>query len=256
MITWLAGVSAVLAGVGVAQALAGSRLVASFARRPVEHVLSHPSVTVLKPLHGSEPLLLEALTTLCRQDYPDWQIVFGVQDKADPAASVVRDLQARFPKLDIALVIDPTQHGPNRKVGNLINMLQAARHEILVIADSDVHVRPDYLDRLTAALEQPGVGLVTTLYAGLPNPVGFATRLGATQITHGFLPGALMARALGRQDCLGATMCLRRHDLERIGGFRALVAHLADDNVLGGRIAGLGLRVALAGTLPLRKSVV
>ena len=76
-------------------------------------------------------------------------------------------------------------------------------------------------------------------------------RLGATQITHGFLPGAVLARAIGRQDCLGATMCLRRRDLERIGGLQALVDHLADDNVLGRRIAGLGLRVALADTVPL-----
>jgi ceramide glucosyltransferase len=128
---------------------------------------------------------------------------------------------------------------------------------VLVIADSDLHVRPDYLDRLVAALQQPGVGLVTTLYAGLPAPHAPSTwaslpaRFGATQITHGFLPGAVLSRAFGRQDCLGATMCLRRSDLERIGGLQALVDHLADDNVLGRRIVALGLRVALADTVPL-----
>ncbi len=125
-------------------------------------------------------------------------------------------------------------------------MLPAARHDVLVIADSDVHVRPDYLERLVAALEAPGVGLVTTLYAGLPASPALPAQLGATQITHGFLPGALLARALGRQDCLGATMCLRRADLERIGGFAALVDHLADDNVLGRRIQRSGLDVGLA----------
>jgi ceramide glucosyltransferase len=92
---------------------------------------------------------------------------------------------------------------------------------------------------------------VTTLYAGLPARTGIVPRLGATQITHGFLPGAVLARYIGRQDCLGATMGLRRSDLDRIGGFRALVGHLADDNVLGRRIAGLGLSVALAGTVVL-----
>ncbi|MDR3533074.1 MAG: glycosyltransferase [Rhodopila sp.] len=294
--TMLAGVPTVLAGIGLAQALVASRLVASFARRPFEPPQVRPPVTVLKPLHGDEPLLEDALATLCRQDYPDWQIVFGVRDAADPAVAIVRRLQARFPGVDIALVIEPALHGANRKVGNLINMLPAARHDVLVIADSDVHVRPDYLDRLVAALQQPGVGLVTTLYAGLPatrasqeraarartalpssspdmtrrsahqkpradrrDSPGRAesvwsdlpSRLGATQITHGFLPGAVLSRAIGRQDCLGATMCLRRHDLERIGGFHALVDHLADDNVLGRRIAALGLRVALAGTVPL-----
>ncbi len=272
----LAGVAAGLAGIGLAQALVASRLVAAFTRKPPTVAVTHPPITVLKPLHGNEPLLVEALTTLCTQKYPGWQIVFGVQDAADPAAAVVRQLQTRFPARDIALVVDPTLHGPNRKVGNLINMLPAARHDILVIADSDVHVRPDYLERLVATLQQPGVGLVTTLYAGLPatpaDPTqaelrqssqgrstasapptrpALAARLGATQITHGFLPGAVLARAIGRQDCLGATMVLRRQDLDRIGGFQALVNHLADDNVLGRRIAALGLRVALADTVPL-----
>ena len=249
--TILAGVSAVLAGIGVVQGLIASHLVRSFARGPARPPSHRPPVTILKPLHGDEPLLEAALTTLFGQDYPKWQIVFGVQDAADPAIAVVRRVRDRYPDADVALVIDSTMHGVNRKVGNLINMLKAARHDVLVIADSDVHVRPDYLDRLVSALQQPGVGLATTLYVGLPATSGLASRLGATQITHGFLPGAMLSRAMGRQDCLGATMCLRRHDLASIGGLPALVDHLADDNVLGRRIAGLGLRVALADTVPL-----
>jgi ceramide glucosyltransferase len=280
MMAILAGLAAVLAGIGVAEGWLASWLVAAFARRRrAPAPVACPPLTVLKPLHGDEPLLEEALTTLCRQDYPIFQIVFGLQDAADPAVAVVRRMQARFPDLDIALVIDSVLHGRNRKVSNLINMMSAARHDVLVIADADVHVRPDYLECLVAALEQPGVGLVTTLYAGLPaidssavtTPVGVGSRmpgpspvvtrwrmprslparLGATQITHGFLPGAVVARALGRQDCLGATMCLRRRDLERVGGIRALVDHLADDNVLGRRIVALGLSVVLAETVPL-----
>jgi ceramide glucosyltransferase len=261
MMAVLAGAAAVLTVVGVIQTLVASRLVVSFVRRPRAEPAARPAVTVLKPLHGHEPLLEEALTTLCRQDFSNWQIVFGVQDAADPAVAAVRRLEAKFPDLDIALVIDPAVHGANRKVGNLINMLPSAKYDVLVIADSDVHVRSDYLDRLVTALQQPCVGLVTTLYAGLPVPgshrgmrhagAALPARLGATQITHGFLPGAVLARRIGRQDCLGATMCLRREDLERIGGFRALADHLADDNVLGRRIAALGLRVALADTVPL-----
>ena len=277
MIPALAGLAAVLAGIGVAQALAASRLVTAFARRPAEPAAERPPVTVLKPLHGDEPLLEAALATLCEQTYPACQIVFGLQSETDPAVATVSRLQTRFPAIDTALVIDPTLHGANRKVGNLMNMFPSARHDVIVIADSDVHVRPDYLDRLVAALESPGVGLVTTLYAGLPvsvitgpasamkaneaatpdisprppSPPSLSSRLGATQITHGFLPGAVLARAFGRQDCLGATMCLRRRDLDRIGGLAALVDHLADDNVLGRRIAALGMRVALAKTVPL-----
>ena len=119
-----------------------------------------------------------------------------------------------------------------------------------MIADSDLHVQPDYLRSLVTALAAPGVGLVTTLYAGLPANTSVPARLGSTQISHGFLPGALMARVMGRQDCLGATMCLSRQTLTRIGGLRRLVDHLADDNMLGRLVSGLGLKVALATSVP------
>jgi ceramide glucosyltransferase len=201
---------------------------------------------VLKPLHGDEPLLEQALTTLCTQDYADYQLVFGVQDPADTAIPVVERLRAAFPARDIVLVVNPAWHGPNRKIGNLINMLPSARYDVLAIADSDLHVRPDYMSDLAATLATPGTGLVTTLYAGLPASRRIPALLGATQITHGFLPGALLARAMGRQDCLGATMCLQRETLTRIGGLPALVDHLADDNVLGQRVRALGLGVRLA----------
>ena len=247
----LAVLAAALAAIGAAQALAGWRAVARFAAREPSAPAHRPPITVLKPLHGDEPLLEDALASLCRQDYPDFQVVFGVQDPADPAIGVVRRLQTRFPGRRLVLVIDPTPHGANRKVANLMNMLPAARHPVLAIADSDLHVAPDWLDRLAAALGAPGTGLVTTLYAGLPADGGWVQRLGAEQITHAFLPGALLARALGRQDCLGATMVLRRATLERIGGFAALVDHLADDNVLGQKVRALGLEVALAATVPL-----
>jgi ceramide glucosyltransferase len=249
MIAWL---PAGLAVVGMVQAGIGWWLVLRFAHRS-QHFTRDAAlapITILKPLHGAEPLLEDALATLCVQDHPDYQIVFGVQDAADPAAAIVGRLQARFPACEIALVIDPRRHGANGKVGNLINMLPAARHPVLAIADSDLHVRPDYLTRLLAALAEPGTGLVTTLYAGLPATDCLAAWMGATQITHTFLPGALLARALGRQDCLGATMVLRRETLARIGGFPALVDHLADDNALGRLVSGLGLAVRLATTVP------
>ncbi len=254
----LTGVLAGLTVVGALQVLAGWVATVCFARRGTGAMGPEPaadpsgpgSITILKPLHGQEPLLAEALATLCEQDYPPGlQIVFGVNAEADAAVAVVRMLQARYPARDIVLVVDPTRHGANPKVGNLINMLPAARHDILVIADSDVHVRGDYLRCLAGALTRQGVGLVTTLYTGLPAFRTSASFLGATQITHGFLPGVLLARALGRRDCLGATMCLRRDTLTRIGGFEALKDHLADDNVLGRRVRTAGLDVALAWTV-------
>ena len=247
----LACAFALCALVGMGQAIAGWWLVrrriggwtAPAAPGPT------PPITVLKPLHGDEPLLEQALETTIRQDYPVFQVVFGVQDPADPAIAVVQRLRARHPDADIVLVVDPTAHGPNRKVGNLINMAPHARHDVIVIADSDLHVQPDYLRRLAATLAEPGVGLATVLYTGLPATATLPARLGATQITHGFLPGAVMARAMGREDCLGATMALTRATLDRIGGLQSLVNHLADDNVLGQRVRASGARVALAPTI-------
>jgi ceramide glucosyltransferase len=277
-------IAAGMSGVGLVQILAAAVLVARFARaknrsphrtRPYSSTMpaGAPPVSILKPLYGDEPLLEEALASVFKQDYPAIQIVFGLQDAADPALPVVRRLQARFPDHDTAVVVDPTGHGPNRKIANLMNMLPVAKHDLLVIADSDVHAAPDWLRRLLATLSAPGVGLVTTIYTGLPfflapgvcHGIGHARRgtrrdwmrarrlpslLGALQINQYFLPGALLARALGRQDCLGATMMLRRQTLERVGGLGALVDHLADDNVLGRLVQRLGLTVGLADTVP------
>jgi ceramide glucosyltransferase len=263
----LAALAAGLSAIGVLQAVAGWLVVRRFVRQVGQGAGSDEPISVLKPLHGDEPLLEEALASVCRQDFPEWQVVFGVQDAADTALPVVRRLQARFPACDIAVVVDPAPHGRNHKVANLINMLRAAKHDVLVIADSDLHVAPDYLRRLAAALGEPGTGLVTTLYTGVaapppqPSPAprergiwpGWGCLpglLGALQINQYFLPGALLARAMGRQDCLGATMALRRDTLERIGGLPALVNHLADDNVLGRLVQRLGLAVRLADTVP------
>jgi ceramide glucosyltransferase len=235
---------------GMAQATAGWAAVARFRRRAAPAApAALPPVTILKPLHGNEPLLLDALSTVCAQDYPAFQVIFGIQDPGDEAVGVLRQLHHRFPALDMTVVIDRTQHGANRKIGNLINMMKAAKHDTLLVADSDMHVAPDYLRRVVVAL-QPGVGLVTSLYAGLPATSTFAARLGTANINHTFLPGALLARMLGRQDCLGATMALTRDTLDSVGGFHALADELADDAVLGQLVRARGLSVALADTIP------
>ena len=248
----LAILAAALSLIGVGNVLAGwfaaRRFAHSLAAPPLAPLL--PPVSVLKPLYGEEPLLEEALASFCAQDYPAMQIVFGVHGAADPAVAVVARLQRRFPDRDLTLVIDPARHGSNGKVGNLINMLPAARHDILVIADADMHAPADHLRRVVTTLCNPGTGLATTLYTARPANRSLAARLGASHITHGFLPGALLARALGRHDCFGATMALRRETLASIGGFPALVDHLADDAVLGQLIAARGLAVALAPSLP------
>lgn len=229
---------------GLAQGVAADALLRRFLRREPERGVR--PVSVLKPVSGDEPLLEAALETLFSQDHPEFQIVFGLQNPADPARAVIDRLCARYPARDVAVVVDPTKHGANGKVSNLINMLPAARHAILVIADSDVHAPQGWLADVVATLETEGTGLATALYTGLAANDGPLAALGAAAITHGFLPGAVLGRALGRQDCFGSTMALRRGTLDAIGGFEALADHLADDHLLGVLVRREGLRVALA----------
>ncbi len=240
-----------ISGLGLAVLAASTLSVLRFARRLAEPCKPAPAMSVLRPLCGAEPGLEAALASTLGQMRPGQQAVFGVQSPTDPAIAVVRRLQARFAEIDTTLVIDPTPHGSNRKIANLINMLPHARHDILVFCDSDLHVPADYLARLAEALAAPDVGLVTTICLGLPSVPGLVARLGATGISHCFSPAAVMARGLGRQDCLGTTMALRRATLDAAGGLHALRNHLADDNVLGQLVCGLGLRVGLARTVPL-----
>ncbi len=243
---------ATVAVAATVQTLASSRAVERFlgnASRE-KRIGVMPPLTVMKPLHGDEPMLEEALSSVCAQDYPSFQIVFGVQRRDDPAIAVVDRLRARFPAVDMTLVIDGTPHGPNRKVSNLINMLPAARHATLVISDADIHADRHMLRSVVRPLTDGSAGLVTTLYTGLPASRTPWRLLGAAQINQTFLPGALMGRALGREDCLGAVMALRRSTLDAIGGFRALLPHLADDAVLGQKVRDLGFAVRLAGNVP------
>ncbi len=241
--------SAGVALAGVAQTLAGWYAARQVVRRPLS-AGKFPPMTVLKPLHGDEALLERALASFCKQDYPAMQLVFGVQHAADPAIAVVKRLRSQFPAIDMHLVIDPTPHGENRKIANLINMLPFARHDVLVVSDSDMHVAPDYLARVAEALAAPGTGLVTSIYTGLAGRNRLSAQLGAAYINQIFAGGALVGRYLGRQDCLGATMALHRDTLARIGGFAALSPYVADDGVLGRRVRALGLTVGLAATVP------
>ena len=240
----LGGFFAVATLVGLGQALAGQALLRRFLRGKPGHGTA--AVSVLKPIAGDEPLLEAALETLFLQDHPAFQIVLGVQNPADPALAVIEKLCARHPHRDVALVVNSARHGANGKVANLINMLPAAKHPILVVADADVHAPPGWLADVAAALGEPGNGLVTALYTGVPATRGLVGALGAAALTHGFLPSALLSRALGRQDCFGSTMALRRATLDAIGGFEALADHLADDNLLGVLVKRLGLGIALA----------
>jgi ceramide glucosyltransferase len=207
---------------------------------------SLPPVTIMKPLCGAEPGLYEDLRSFCRQDYPHFQIVFGVRDALDPACAVVHRLKAEFPMLSIAMVINPQLHGSNGKVSNLINMLPHAQHDLLAIADSDACVQPDYLATVTAPLRDPAVGLVTCLYRGVPTR-GLWSHLGAMYINEWDVPSVLVAWLFGHQSYVsGQTVCLRRETVRALDDLRLLTDHLADDYRLGELVRGLGLRIVLS----------
>jgi ceramide glucosyltransferase len=217
---------------------------------PVYEPADWPAVTILKPLCGDEPGLQAAIESFLALDYPQLQFIFGVHDDVDPAVHIVELLAKQHCALDITLVAKTALPSANRKIANLLNMLPQAKHEILLISDSDMHVQPDYLRRVISELQVPGTGLVTSPYSGASMNKSLAARLGALQINGVFLPGAILGFMLGRQDCLGATMALRRATLDAIGGLGVIGRYVADDAQLGLAIRRIGLRVGVAATVP------
>lgn len=221
------------------------RATASLRHAPVRTTGDLPPVTVLKPVCGLEPNLYHNLRSFCVQSHPCYQVIFGVASADDPAVPIIEALLREFPQHDLALVIDERVTGPNRKVSNLANMLPRARHDLLVMADSDMQVGPDYLATVAASFADPTVGAATCLYAGVPGK-GLASVLGASFINYWFVPSVLVALSLGElRFCFGATMAVRREVLERIGGLEGLATVLADDYLLGNRVSAAGHRVAL-----------
>jgi ceramide glucosyltransferase len=204
-------------------------------------------VTVLKPLCGAEPGLDRSLRSFCEQEYPGGvQIVFGVQHPADPALAVLERLKRDYPRLDLTVVVDPTRHGASAKVSNLINMMRAARHDWLVLADSDVRVPPGYLTAVAAPLADPGVGIVTCPYHGVPRP-GLWSLLGTLFVNDWFIPSVRVAALFGsRAFAFGATIAMRRDALDAIGGFGAIADQLADDYRLGELTRRRGQRTVLS----------
>jgi ceramide glucosyltransferase len=237
---------AVLGAAAIYAALTVLAVLAWRLQREASTPLWRPPVTMLKPLCGAEPGLYEHLRTFCRQDYAEFQIVFGVRDPADPACAVVRGLMAEYPSVAIELVINPQLHGNNLKVSNLINMLPHARHDVLVMADSDAFVGRDYLGAVTAPLMDHSVGLVTCLYRGVPT-AGIWSRLGAMYINEWYMPSVLVAWLFGHQGYVsGQTVCLRRDSLLAVGGLSALANYLADDHRLGELVRARGLKIVLS----------
>ncbi|SIT39221.1 Hopanoid biosynthesis associated glycosyl transferase protein HpnI [Paraburkholderia ribeironis] len=242
----LAYACAAAAVVGIGYTVLAGVLIGRFFARPVSAPTSFPPVTIVKPLHGDERALFANLASFCEQDYPGAvQFLFGVHDPADPALRTVDELRRQHPDADMTVVADARLYGPNRKISNILNMLPQARHDVLVFADSDVSVGPDYLRNVIGELQKPDVGLVTCAYRGQPDP-GFWPRLSAKATNYQFLPGVVTGLALGlARPCFGQTIAMRRDTYEKIGGFTPFVRHLAEDHAIGEAVRAIGEKVVI-----------
>src|SRR5262245_10707626 len=209
-----------------------------------------PAVSLLKPLCGADPNAYENLRSHCVQEYPDFEIIFGCSDPEDVVVSIVRRLMREFPERNIQLVVCRKFMGSNYKISNLIQMFPLARHEYVLVNDSDICVGPEYLQQVMNEFQDRPVGMVTCLYRGIARKT-LGAKLEALGISTDFIPGVLTARQIedGIRFGLGSTLAFHRKALESIGGFECVADYLGDDYELGRRISEAGFTVALAGCI-------
>ncbi len=248
ILTWLPGV---LAAFGVLIGCSSLGAASAFLRAQRHVPQSHPqppSISILKPVKGLDPGMIEALRSHCVQQYgAPVEILCGVQSLQDPSVLTIQALAGEFPQMRLEVVETPLVLGSSGKVSNLMQLLPKARHELVLISDADIEVGPRYLQRITAPFAQPGVGLVTAPYRGrAQNTLG--SRLEALTLSTDFIPGVLLARIVDRgvRFGLGSTLLVSRPALAAIGGLEPLADVLADDYELGNRIAAAGMRVELS----------
>ena len=220
--------------------------VRAFFRNPqAAHPDFCPPVSILKPVKGLDPQAYENFASFARQEYPEYEILFGVQDTEDPAVPVIRRIQRDFPQLNIRLITGPPV-GTNPKASLLYHLASQARYQILAMSDSDMRVTADYLKQVVAPLANPKVGLVTCLYKG-GKAHNLAAQIEALYIGGSFLPSVLVGRRyLSMRFALGATIVVHQRHLEAIGGLRAVADHLAEDYEMGARIGAQGKEVYLS----------
>ncbi|MBZ5644467.1 MAG: bacteriohopanetetrol glucosamine biosynthesis glycosyltransferase HpnI [Acidobacteriia bacterium] len=211
----------------------------------VDAAASAIPISILKPLRGLDPSAYENFASFCRQDYPQYEILFGVSDEDDPCVPVVQKLIADFPGRSIRLIVIAERLGANGKVSNLCRMAREARHDLLAITDSDVRIEPGYLRSVAEMFRAPQVGGVTALYRGHDN-LQFVAAMDCVGSSAAFCGAALVARELeGVKFMMGSTMATTKQRLAEIGGFEAMVDLHSDDYELGRRIAERGYRIEL-----------
>ncbi|MBI3616395.1 MAG: bacteriohopanetetrol glucosamine biosynthesis glycosyltransferase HpnI [Candidatus Omnitrophica bacterium] len=204
-----------------------------------------PPVTILKPLCGLDSDAYVNLASFCRQDYSEYQILFGVRDRGDPSVEVVEQIIRDFPQRDVRLVVDNRMLGASPKVSNLANMEKEAKHPFLLISDGDIRVGEDYLKRVVQPMRDSRVGAVTCMHRSLSK--GWAATIEALRISTDFCAGLLVARKLeGVKFTLGSTALVRKEALDKIGGFPAFADYLVDDFMLGNLVGKAGYTVVLS----------
>ncbi len=216
------------------------------ASRIIKHSFkSWPPVTVLKPVHGLEKDQRENLRSTCLQDYPEYQVVFSVQDHADPAIPLLMELQQEFGLKRVTVAVENCQAGTNGKINNMIGGLRHARHDILVISDSDVRLKPDYLKTIVNPLADPNIGCACTLYKAACAQTWFE-KMELLTLNADFMTNVVFAHVSGASKfCLGASAALRRSTLEEVGGLESLADYLVEDYEMGRRIWISGKKIAI-----------
>src|SRR5207302_9903204 len=205
-----------------------------------------PPVSVLKPVLGLDFGSYENFASFCRQDYPNYEILFAVNDDGDPAVAMIRQIIAEFPERKIRLLVGAEHHGANHKVNKLAQLAREAQSEVLVLTDGDVRVGPRYLREVVALLADRQTGAVTCFYRGIAEK-NLAAEIEAIGASSDFFAGVLMAEwTEGITFALGASIATTKEWLGKIGGFQAIADTLADDYELGNRIAKTGGEVVLA----------
>ncbi len=217
----------------------------SLANRPVRSFGPWAPVTVLKPVHGLEKNQRENLRSSCIQDYPEFQVVFSVQDADDAAIPLLKELQQEFGKGKVTIAIENCRAGTNGKINNMIGGLRHARYDVLVISDSDVLLKPDYLKTIVAPLSDPDVGCVCTFYKAARAETWFE-KMELLTLNADFMANVLFAHVSGASKfCLGASAALHRSTLEQVGGLEALSDYLVEDYEMGRRILISGKKIAI-----------
>jgi ceramide glucosyltransferase len=246
-VRWLIDVCMAGAAVGCVYLVATAWLILRYRIDEPRRTPVPVPVSIIMPLCGDEPGLYERLLSLCDQNYPGKiQIVCGTLDPSDPALDVVADVETARPNTDLHCHADPKLHGQSRKVSNLSNIFKHVHYDTLVMIDSDIQVAPDYVSRLVAELQQPGVGAVTCLYEGVDTGTPWS-RLSAMTATLHFIPNVIGGLAMGlARPCLGPTIAMTRDMLNRIGGLAAFTDQLFDDYAIGEAVRATGYTVAVS----------